>query len=466
MIDFHWATVVDCVEYEHVKVDADLWLTDEHRIRFNSDVEGRDILRAGFKNGVLTLQATSYVGVIPLNDNVVLRVKPRVPLASLTRMVADTGHSLMPLSVFRGYSGRGNADDWAMDIYTKELLKQLDELLDAGLWRSYVRRAAEGHFPTGRIDFARSVQRFVARGIDNKVAYSWHERTVDTPANRCIKAALEHVHDYLARERPQPRRGTRQQLSRLAGHLHAFADVSTDPDLQFMEDPEVLGLIPLPDHRSYYGPTLDLCLIILREVGIALELGGSDVELSSLLIDTNQLFERFVRVSLARLAREQGWPVEVLDGNTDGNVDLYDVPAHLPSPLGHPMTALASVDAGKVQPDVVIRALDGTFPLVAEVKNTVHGKDAKADDVLPDRGEIEQAVTYALRYGLDFALLIHPWIKGTKGLVYVGRVQSIDVYDYRLDLSTVDGTDAALADLASSIAALARIAPDQVPTSA
>ena len=36
MIDFHWATVVDCVEYEHVKVDADLWLTDQHRIRFNS----------------------------------------------------------------------------------------------------------------------------------------------------------------------------------------------------------------------------------------------------------------------------------------------------------------------------------------------------------------------------------------------------------------------------------------------
>ena len=63
-------------------------------------------------------------------------------------------------------------------------------------------------------------------------------------------------------------------------------------------------------------------------------------------------------------------------------------------------------------------------------------------------------------------MLIHPWIKGTKGLVYVGRVQSIDVYDYRLDLSTVDGTDAALADLASSIAALARIAPNQVPTSA
>jgi len=459
-------TVIDCAEYEHVKVDAELWLTDEHRTLFSADIDGRDILRAGFKNGALTLQATSYVGVIPLNDDVVLRVKPRVPLASLTRMVVDTGHSVLPLSVFRGYSGRGSADDWAMDIYTEEFLKQLDELHDAGLWRAYVRREGEGHFPTGRLDFSRSVQRFAARGIDNKVAYSWYERTVDTPANRCIKAALERIHEYLVRLRTKPRKGTRSQLSRVVGHLHAFSEVTVDPGVGFMDDPEVIGLAPLPDHRSYYRPTLDLSVMILREVGIALELGGSDVEFSSLLIDTNKLFEKFVRVSLARLAKERGWPVEILDGNADGNVDLYDVPDALPAPLGMPMAALASSDPGKAQPDVVIRAIDGTFPLVAEVKNTVHGRDAKADDVLPDRGEVEQAVTYALRYGLDSALLIHPWIKGTKGLVYVGRVRSIDVYDYRLDLSTHDGTDAALADMATSLAALAGITAAQLPTSA
>ena len=56
--------------------------------------------------------------------------------------------------------------------------------------------------------------------------------------------------------------------------------------------------------------------------------------------------------------------------------------------------------------------------------------------MLPSRDEVEQAVTYALRYDCPFTLLIHPWIKGTKGLVYVGRVRTVDVYDYRLDLSS------------------------------
>jgi 5-methylcytosine-specific restriction enzyme subunit McrC len=85
--------------------------------------------------------------------------------------------------------------------------------------------------------------------------------------------------------------------------------------------------------------------------------------------------------------------------------------------------------------------------------------------VLPNRDEVEQAVTYALRYDCPFTLLIHPWIKGTKGLVYVGRVRTIDVYDYRLDLSSDAELDAALADMANAVAGLAGIVSTQPPTS-
>lgn len=456
--------VVDCAEYDHIDIDMSLWFTESHQTKFNSEIEGRDILRATFRKGVLRLQATSYVGMIPLNDRVVVRVRPRVPIANLTRMVIETGHSVLPLSAFRHYSGRGTADDWAMDIYTDALLNYVDELVNAGLLRTYERREDEGHFPHGRIDFVRTVQRFAARGVSNKASHSWFERTVDTPANRCVKAAMEAVHQHLTMTRSQPRKGDRAKVARLAGQLHAFEEVSDDPDYRFLEDAQVLGLTPLPDPRTYYRPVLDLSVTILQGVGIALELGGSDLQLSSLLIDTNKLFENFVRVSLAKHAGDHGWPVEVLDGNGDGKVDLYCVPDPLPEPLGTPIQALASRDAGKAQPDVVLRALDGTFPLVAEVKNTIHGASA-GTDTLPDRGEVEQAVTYALRYNLSFTLLIHPWINGTKGLLYVGRVRSIDVYDYRLDLSSDEHLDEALTDMARVIAGLAGLASAQASTS-
>jgi 5-methylcytosine-specific restriction enzyme subunit McrC len=457
--------VVECVEYDTVDVDVNLWLDADHETIFNSEIDGRDVLRAIFRKGALKLQATSYVGVIPINDRVVVRVRPRVPIASLTRMVIDTGHDVLALSTFRDYSGRGTAGDWAMDLYADALLDYVDRLLDSGLLRTYERREDEGHSPHGRIDFGRSVQRFAARGISNKAAYSWFERTVDTPANRCVKAAMEAVHAHLSKARAQPRKGDRARLARLAGQLHAFKEVSHDSDYRFLDDPQVLGHISLPDHRSYYRPVLDVAVLILSGIGVALELGGADVRLSSLLIDTNKLFEKFVRVSLAKHAAKHGWPVEVLDGNTEGRVNLYDVPDPLPSPLGSAMMALADTDPGKAQPDIVFRALNGSIPLIAEVKNTIHGRNADSKDVLPERGEVEQAVTYALRYGLDFTLLVHPWITGTKGLVYVGRVRTIDVYDYRLDMSSNDTTDDALADMATALANLAGVIPDQDPSS-
>lgn len=458
----HDVIVKECREYEYVEIDPSLWLGESHQAILNSEIDGKDVLRASFSKGTLRLQATSYVGVIPINDRVILRVKPRVPLGDLTRMVIETGHGVLALSALRSYAGRGNTNDWVMDLYVVALLDHVDRLLDQGLLREYERFEDEGHFPHGRLEIGATIQRFAARGIPNKATFSWHARIVDTPANRCIKAAMEVVHAHLAKTKTQPRKGDRGNLARLAGQFHAFEEVMQDPDFRFLDDPQVLGLTPLPDPRAYYRPVLDLSVLILRGVGIAFDLSGDDVQLGSMLINTNDLFEKFVRVSLTKHAVKSGWPVDVLDGNTEGKVDLYDVPSELPAPFGESLPAAASRDPGKAQPDVVLRSPDGVVPLIAEIKNTV-----TSDGALPDRSHVEQAVTYALRYGLDRTLLIHPWSSGKKGLVYVGRVRSIDVFDYRLDLSSKDGTDAALDDMAATVAVLARLAQDQdqAPTS-
>lgn len=382
-------------------------------------------------------------------------------MRSLTRMVIETGHGVMALSALRDYAGHGQADDWAMERYTDALLDFLDELLDAGLLRTYDRCEGEGHFPHGRMDFTRTLQRFAARGVPNKVAFAWFERTVDTAANRCVKAAMEIVYEHLIRVRAKPRKGDMARLRRLAGHFASFEEVTKDPDYRFLDDPQVLGLAPLPDSRAYYRPVLNLSILIVSGTGFALDIGGSDAQIGSLLVDTNRLFEKFVRLSHSKYARSHGWPVDVLDGNSEGKVDLYDVPATPPTPLGRPMEAMASRDAGAAQPDVVLRTADGTIPLIAEIKNT-----PTSDAALPDRGHVEQAVTYAIRYGLDFALLIHPWNSGNKGLAYIGRVRSIDVYDYRLDMSSEEHLDQALEDMAITIASLAQISLAQPPSGA
>lgn len=457
--------VIDCVEYGTIDVNPELWLRQGREVDFNSELNGKDVLRVNLSKRVLQLQATSFVGVIPLNDHIVVRVHPRVPLANLTRMVVETGHDLLPLSAFRDYSGRGTADDWTLDLYADALLDQVDAVLDQGLWRSYEQFEGEGHFPRGRIDMRRTIQRFAARSIPNKAAFSWHERVTDNAPNRCIKAAMEVIHAHLVKHRSKPRKGDRTKLNRLAGHLGRFDEVADDPDMEFLGDPHVIGHAPLPDPRTYYRPALDLARQIVLGVGIALEPGGRDVHMRSLLIDTDKLFENFVRVSLSKQAVQRGWPATVLDGNTTtASVPLYVVPTDRPAPLGKPLDALAAREAGRAQPDVIMNSVDGRTMLVAEVKNTVHGMKGEIDN-LPQRSEVEQAVTYALRFDLKVALLIHPWLRGTKGLVYVGRIDDIDVYDYRLDLSTNNLIDSAISDMADAVGSLAGIEQVQLPSS-
>ena len=125
---------------------------DTHQAILNSEIDGKDVLRASFSGGRLRLQATSFVGVIPINDKVIVRVRPRVPLGDLTRMVIETGHGLLALSALREYTGRGTADDWIMDRYASALLDYVDDLLDQGMLRAYQRFEDEGHFPHGRLE--------------------------------------------------------------------------------------------------------------------------------------------------------------------------------------------------------------------------------------------------------------------------------------------------------------------------
>lgn len=439
--------VIPCEEYGEVAVDPALLLGPDGKLNVNEEIRKKDAYRVSFAKGQMRFTASSYVGVIPLNEHVVLKVSPRVPIANLTRMVQETGHPVYPLLAFRDYRGHGTADDWAMDLYAETLIDYVDEVLDNGVYRQYTTRTGAGGYPRGRIDFQRTVSQFAARGIPNQAAYSWHERTTDIPANQCLKAALEQVHAHLTRGVFS--KGYGALLARLANQLHAFQDIRLDdyPGMPFLRDPEVTGLRPLPEPRFYYRPALDLALQILSGQGFSLDLGGEDVRLGSLLIEMNDLFENYVRTVLQQQARSRRWPVRVLD--QEGAVRLYQPPPVNPAPFGEPMLAIGPDVKADATPDIVFQMPNnGPVYLVGEVKNTAKG------GVLPERSEVNQAVTYAARYGLDKTLVVRPKSKaGKPGLTYAGRIGGVDVYDYKYNLGNPDMEETA-SGFADAVAAL------------
>jgi 5-methylcytosine-specific restriction enzyme subunit McrC len=197
---------------------------------------------------------------------------------------------------------------------------------------------------------------------------------------------------------------------------NAFDDVDLDHERKFLDDPLVTGEQPLPTLRAYYRDALNVASVVVAQEAVLLESFTGRLRLPSLVLDMNDVFESYIRAVLWLHAKQNQWQGDVLDGNIDGRKLLFE--------------ALPSDDA---TPDVVLRAPDGTVPLVIEVKN-VPAKRLSA------REAINQAVTYAVSYKSPRVMVVHPrsTVASPYGMMKMGDIGEIEVYQYQMDLGSSD----------------------------
>ncbi|MCZ1073310.1 5-methylcytosine restriction system specificity protein McrC [Rhodococcus sp. A5(2022)] len=422
--------VIHAREYGLIDVEPADVLGPDGRLVLTPGVLNKYV-RADFKNNELRLMAKGVTGLIPLTDRLTVQVRPRFPVRNLTHMVSVCGYVPTVVSALREYTSTDRFSDWMLDVMADALLAAFDVITLNGLLRTYHRRTEVSSYPHGRIDTTATVLRYSSRGVNHQAQYSWFERTTDNPPNRCLKSAMAQLHaHYLRLDRHS---GVRERISRLGEAMRVLHSVTRESRLFSLEDPQVRGTVPLPETRSYYRPALELALAILTRRGISLDASTGTVQMQSLLVKTEDLFEEFVRLSLQdALADQTG--LSVLDGNKDpGALSLYEqltdtdrgvLPEH-----GVPAISGRARDAN---PDIVFRLDSGSHPLVADVKYT------EVTD-FADRSEVEQVVLYGLRYRAPVALTIHPRRGGaTKGLHVAGRIGSVIVAQYRVDLGAED----------------------------
>jgi 5-methylcytosine-specific restriction enzyme subunit McrC len=421
---------IPCKEYGRIEVETIEVLGPDGRLALSPGVLNKYV-RADFKDNQLRLTAQGVTGLIPLTDRLTIQVHPRFPLKNLTHMVSVCGYAPTALPALREYLPTGEWSDWLLDVMADALLTAFDRITLNGLLRTYRRRTEEGSYPHGRINVTATIVRHAARGIDHRAQYSWFERTIDNPPNQCLKSAIALLHQrYLRVERHS---GVRERIARLGEAMRVLRDVTLTARPQSLDDPQVRGTAPMPESRAYYRPALELAVAILTGRGVSLDSDAGTMSMPSLLVKTDDLFEEFVRLSL-RDGLTDHPNLSVLDGNQDpGRLALYEEISaeereafpdhHLPIVKGK------SPDAN---PDVVFRLDDGTHPVVADVKYTEVREFA-------DRSEVEQVVLYAVRYRSPIAMTIHPRRAAAKGgLQIVGRIGSIVVAQYRVDLGADD----------------------------
>lgn len=405
-------------------------LDSQGRLTLHRDVDNGPYFAVSLKSSQLRLLARGFIGYVPLTDDLVVYIRPRVPVANLGRIAQVAGVSGATLSVIRAYRTEAGWNESLTDIYATALADQVSAARSQGLLREYVRREEVTSSPRGRLMVATTARRFWSRGLRHRAAVSWFERTPDNPANQCLKYAVWSLAQQYHRQAPV-RGEQRKLLSRLNSAFNDLDGVALRHDEAFLSDPLVTGARALPAPRAYYRPALDLAVSIITQRAIVLGESGGPVQMASVVLNMDALFEAYVRRSLQRSAELDGWAVRVLDGNErPGRQHLF-----------------SDSDRHDAQPDVVLRDADGTTPLLIDVKNVPVSNTGNSK-----RDAIEQVATYALSYGASDVLLVHPRSAGQPGGLHrLGTLGHVRVWQYRLDLAAVD-LDAEVAAFAAALA--------------
>lgn len=410
----------ECEEYGTVPIALSELLDENGDLDMHDEVQN-GYFQAYFQRKTVHLRAEGYVGYVPINDRVVVYIRPRVPLANLTRLAHISNVQLRVLSTARGYESFDSWSDSLADLYARELCTQARTLVGNGLLKEYQRREQTTSFPFGRLDVGRTVQRQLGRNVRHRAETTYFQRSADNAVNRCIKYALWSLAQHYIGTKPSTKEAKAEKRSRLQdlNNLYpAFDSVELDHSLAFLDDPVVQGSRELPSLRAYYRPSVDVAAMVARRQGLNLETATSaNIRLPSLTVHMPTVFEEFLRNVLSQHAVANGWDADVVGGDDDpGTIPLYDTRS---DPVANP--------------DIIVRPHDQSArPLVMDVKY-VPAKD------LPKRESVEQVVTYAAAYGTGRVVLIHPCMEGqASGLTNLGRIGPVEVKVYRFNLGAED----------------------------
>lgn len=164
-----------------------------------------------------------------------------------------------------------------VEPFVAAFLGALQRALRRGLPMSYVAR--EEALPTirGRVRFADQLRRRYDLPIPVEVGYD--DYTLDTEANRLVKAALRRIERLRIRNAHLRRRA--------AEALAAFEGVA---DVSF--DPRRLPAFNYSRLNERYRSVLELASLIVRNTSVELHAGAAST--SSILFDMNDVFEDFV----------------------------------------------------------------------------------------------------------------------------------------------------------------------------
>ncbi len=310
--------IIECEEFGEIELGIDRLLVNGE-IKLDNRIAQKGFLNISLVNGQVKLRADKHVGLIPLNEHVAIRVKPRAAIANLTKMIVRSGQAPFVITDFsRGYLPNFQLGTNTESVYCGSLVSGLERVVAAGLMKSYL-EAADPPPWRGRLLVSETIKRHRSRNVRYRGEFDYRTLSHSGPENVALKHAGKFVRDWLAANDRNS-----QLLPRVDAVLRQMDSV---PDFDGRLGPLLQSVARavgrLSSHQAYYRDPLWTAYVILQGKVPDLTAEGF-VTLDSLIVNLSKVFEAYVRQLLIDRAASMGW--RIVSGDeviypffTDGN---------------------------------------------------------------------------------------------------------------------------------------------------
>lgn len=310
--------IIECEEFGEIEIGIDRLLVNGE-IKLDSRIVEKGFLNISLVKGQVKLRADRHVGLIPLNEHVAIRVKPRTTVANIAHMIVKSGEAPFAIPDFsRGYLPNFEAGNNIERIYCGSLVSGLERVVAGGLMKTYVQVPDPPPW-RGRLLVSDTIKRHRSRNTRYRSEFDYRTLSHSGPENVALKHAGKFVRDWLAaNDRNSP------LLTRVNAVLR---DLEVVPDFNGPLPPLLQAVARsagrLPSHQVYYRDPLWTAYLILQGKVPDLAAEGF-VTLDSLIVDLSRVFEAYIRQILIDRAAPLGW--RIVNGDkvvyplfTDGN---------------------------------------------------------------------------------------------------------------------------------------------------
>lgn len=310
-------------------------------------------------DGLWDINPNQFVGVVRLPSGKTLDLLPKVPLYTVMWMIAEVERlEGIDFNRLERQANIATFDD-ILEPIASAFVESVENLIDRGLYRTYIEQDDNLNAIRGRIDFPRDVVQNVV--LRHRTWCVFTEFSWDVPENQVIRQVLRQLSGW----------GFSHRLTRELMALERQMEDIQSTNMRSVD----MNRFTYSRQNDHYQPIHRFCRLFLDGFSLSEHAGESPFD--GFLMDMNVLFERFIALKL-RHHLERVSPAWRLAAQSTYPLDEHN--------------------SLRIQPDLLLDHA-GTRTLVADTKYKLNPRNIS---------DFYQIITYCTVLGLNRGMLIYP----------------------------------------------------------